>query len=524
MNAFNNGQRRKTAVLYTRVSTDEQAEKGYSLQAQEKRLRDYCVLNGYSIKAHFQDEVSAKTFDRPEFQKLLQLVRQRNSGIDILLCVKWDRFSRNQLAALNMIAELESHGVETQAIDQPLDRRIPEQKVLMSLYLTIPEVENDRRALNTLAGMRRAMREGRWVSRVPIGYKRSRDAQDKAIIVPSDEAHFVRTAFDRMGSGLYSREEVRRFLAESGFKISKNQFGLLLANPIYAGKIRVKAWKDEPEELVPGIHEALIDENLFARVQTVLNNRRGLRHAVKTKQHPELALRGHLKCRKCQRNITGSKSRGNGGVYYYYHCQNGCDERFPAEPANRHFSDYLNQISIPKEIGTLYLSVLEDTFRKNEMDTISKANHIEKEIRDLEARQLRADEKFVTDELQRDAYLRLKKNYDARLEVLRRRLAGLVNVNDGFRESLSFGVSLISDLGGSYLKAPYEIKRSLIGWMFPQKLVYEEGNYRTDAPNEVIQALNGFRADFEQKKRTKRGSISSSSSMVALPGFEPGTS
>ena len=69
-----------------------------------------------------------------------------------------------------MISTLRKHGVEPQAIEQPLDITIPENKMMLAFYLAAPEVENDRRALNTFHGMRRAKKEGRWMATAPIGY------------------------------------------------------------------------------------------------------------------------------------------------------------------------------------------------------------------------------------------------------------------------------------------------------------------------------------------------------------------
>jgi len=59
----------QTAVIYTRVSTDDQRDNGFSLQDQEKRLKDYCKQKNYQIVGHYQEDYSAKTFKRPAFNK-----------------------------------------------------------------------------------------------------------------------------------------------------------------------------------------------------------------------------------------------------------------------------------------------------------------------------------------------------------------------------------------------------------------------------------------------------------------------
>src|SRR5580704_1379984 len=160
----------KIADLYIRVSTDEQAEKGYSQRSQEELLRRYCHLNNISVRQVIFEDHSAKTFNRPQWKKYLLDLKRNKGKADFVLFIKWDRFSRNAGDAYQMINILRKLGVEPQAIEQPLDLSVPENKMMLAFYLAAPEVENDRRALNTLHGMRRARKEGRWMGPAPFGY------------------------------------------------------------------------------------------------------------------------------------------------------------------------------------------------------------------------------------------------------------------------------------------------------------------------------------------------------------------
>ncbi|WP_313511899.1 recombinase family protein [Sphingobacterium sp.] len=148
----------RKADLYIRVSTDEQADKGYSQRDQEDRLRKYCEIKGIPIRDVYIEDHSAKSFKRPEWQAYLSNLRKtkNNKSGSIILFTKWDRFSRNAGDAYQMINQLRKHGVEPMAIEQPLDLTIPENKIMLAFYLASPEVENDRRALNVFHGMRRA--------------------------------------------------------------------------------------------------------------------------------------------------------------------------------------------------------------------------------------------------------------------------------------------------------------------------------------------------------------------------------
>lgn len=149
----------KKADLYIRVSTDEQAVKGYSQRDQEDRLKKYCEINSIVVNKVIFEDHSAKTFVRPGWSKLLAEIKRTKGRRNLILFTKWDRFSRNAGDAYGMIAVLRKLGVEPQAVEQPLDLTIPENKMMLAFYLAAPEVENDRRALNTFHGMRRAKKK-----------------------------------------------------------------------------------------------------------------------------------------------------------------------------------------------------------------------------------------------------------------------------------------------------------------------------------------------------------------------------
>ena len=93
----------KIADLYIRVSTDEQADTGYSQRSQEEFLRKYCDINNISIRKVIFEDDSAKTFNRPEWKKYLLDFKQHKNKSDFVLFLKWDRFSRNAVDAYQMI-------------------------------------------------------------------------------------------------------------------------------------------------------------------------------------------------------------------------------------------------------------------------------------------------------------------------------------------------------------------------------------------------------------------------------------
>lgn len=263
------------AIIYTRVSTDEQANHGYSLQHQNSLLQQYCKSKGINIIKHYTEDFSAKTFNRPEINKAFDFIKKNKKNIHYFLFTKWDRFSRNQEEALKAIRELQNMGITVNSVEQPLDLENPDQKVLLSLYLIIPEVENDKNSQRTMDGMRRAMKEGCFMGRAPIGYDHFRDESGNATLLPNKLlAPLVTEAFSEFATGIYSANELRNKYLTKGLKTSKQGFINMLKNVIYGGKIFIKEWKKQPEEIVDSIHPAIIEKEIFEKVQLILSGKK----------------------------------------------------------------------------------------------------------------------------------------------------------------------------------------------------------------------------------------------------------
>lgn len=205
----------KTAYLYVRVSTDEQKRKGYSLPEQEERLLKYCRYNNIEVKGIYREDYSAKNFNRPEWKKLFLEVKSKPKEEKNILFIKWDRFSRNVEYAYEMIGMLRKYRTTAMAIDQHIDFSIPESKVMLAVYLSVPEAENSRRAMNTANGIRRAKQMGRYPSKAPLGLINLTTVDGKKIIIPKQpEADIIRWVFLQLAKNTHKIEEVRKRLGK----------------------------------------------------------------------------------------------------------------------------------------------------------------------------------------------------------------------------------------------------------------------------------------------------------------------
>lgn len=512
----------KKAILYIRVSTDEQAERGHSLAYQEEKLRMYCQIKGIEAFRLFKEDYSAKTFERPVFRELLSFIKKNKNEVDELLFIKWDRFSRNAGDAYQMIKELHKLGVVPHAIEQPLDLSVPENKTMLALYLTIPEVENDRRALNVISGMRRARKDGKFLGIAPVGYNNMRDDRNKPIIVPDDEmAPLVVRAFEETARGIKPVFTILQELRTDGFVCSKSNFWNVLNNPVYYGGIVIPAYRDEKYEIAKGTHDALISKELFDDVQDILHDRKRTVPTNNTRRE-ELPLRGILKCEKCGKLMTGSATTNRHKTkYFYYHCTKGCPERFKADVVNNEFLEVLKAIKPDPLTIKLFKEGCKEVVKVNEKDRLSLRANIEKEIEKQNGRLKNAQEMLLDGVIPAEDYKDIKANIELEIIKLKRELLSYSSIDSQITEYAEYAANLLQNIDSMYLSANLQTKNMLLGWMFPEKIVFTKSGVRTLKLNEALSMICSVGEDHKENKNGLSSSKTEKSTCVTRPGFEP---
>jgi DNA invertase Pin-like site-specific DNA recombinase len=511
----------KRAILMARVSSEEQA-KGYSLDVQEDNLRRYCEKKNIEIVNIWREDHSAKTFNRPEFQKLLSFLKINRGKIDFLLFTSWDRFSRNTTDAYDMIRRLNKLGIEPQAIEQPIDYNIPEMKAMLAIYLALPEIDNDRRSMKIKGGIRGAWKAGRWTHKAPTGYKNSRDENNKPLIVPNEYALNVRYVFRQVSNGK-PQAEIRHELRTKGFIISKSGISSILRNPIYFGKIFVPEAEGQLAYLADGVHEPLISERLFYKVQRILNNQIEKRRQPKTlKKREELPLRGFLLCPNCGLKLTGSASRSrNKSRYFYYHCNRCGKVRIRADYVNSIFEGILNELKFKKESQELYLEIIKQIFTSRESDRDDDAKELTGKLEQQKQRVEKLQDMLVDNKISLEDYNKMKSRFDGIKEELLVKLRQIKSIKRNFERYLESGINLLVNLGKFYNNADIDTRQQLIGSIFPEKLVFTGGKVRTARINEVLRLiLLNDKGSHEMQK----GQLTSNlwlSSGVEIRGNEP---
>jgi site-specific DNA recombinase len=270
----------KRAVIYLRVSTAKQAAKdtdveGYSLPAQ----RDACMRKAAELGAEVVDEYldrgeSAKTTDRPEFQRMLTRIRLARD-VDYVILDKIDRFARNRRDDANTLFELKSYGAQLVSVKENIDET-PAGQLLHAIMAGIAEFYSRNLATEALKGMTQKAKTGGTPGKAPVGYLNTRQRIEgrevRVVAVDPDRAPHIQWAFEAYASGEYTIRSLAEALAargvasergaRRGYALSKSHVARLLTNRYYLGYVTFKGAE------YMGKHQPLVTQGIFVRCPT----------------------------------------------------------------------------------------------------------------------------------------------------------------------------------------------------------------------------------------------------------------
>jgi site-specific DNA recombinase len=266
---------RLRAAIYARVSTEDQAREGFSIAAQLKRLRSYCVARGWTIASEYVDDgFSGRSSERPEYRRMMH----EKDNWDVLVVLKMDRIHRNSRNFTLMMDFLRSWNKEFNSMQESFDTTTAIGRFVMDTIQRIAQLESEQTGERVKVGMTQKALQGKGHlgCPAPYGYKYS----DHEIIVNEEEAIIVRDIF-RMAANMCSLGQICEHLdsikaqTRFGGEWQRATVHGILTNRIYLGKL---IW-DDIEQEAP--HLRLIDDALFNEVQELGAMRMKSKHKPK---------------------------------------------------------------------------------------------------------------------------------------------------------------------------------------------------------------------------------------------------
>ena len=458
-----------SVAIYSRVSTIEQAEEGYSIDEQQRLLTEWCEKMGYTVYKCYADRgISGKDIkNRASLKELLRDAEERK--FNMVLSWKINRISRKLEDVLKIVNLLENNNISFKSYSEPFETNTPAGKMQFQMMALIGEFERGTIAQNVKMGMCAKARAGEWCGGRVLGYdlvqmeKQQGAKRTKTkLVINEREAESIRFIFNEYGNGK-GYKAITNQLNKLGHKTKLgNNFSVgsipeILKNPVYIGKVRYNVrqnWSEKRRRninanpiITDGIHEAIIDEKLWDKVQSILDSKKGKPARIYDGEFP---LTGILKCPKCGAGMvisrtTNTRVDGSKKRIAYYSCGNWknkgtavCNSNsIRVDKANEYVFNKLSELlTNEKMVKSIVKNVNNERVRK--VNPAKKdLSKIDNELKKLDKKIAKLFEAYEDEIITKEEFKERKDELTKRVNVLEGEKATLlVTLSDDTNEEL----------------------------------------------------------------------------------------
>ena len=360
----------KSAGIYIRVSTFDQAREGFSLREQEERLKEFCKFKRYNIYKVYQDAgISAKNDKRPAYQEMIEDVKKGN--INVIVALKLDRLTRSVYDIEKLMKFVNDYECDIDCMADESNTTTSNGRMVMRIMTSVSQNEIEKCSERTKFGMAGAIKNGHIPNRTGLGFKRENkklvpDPLTKDIIVRIFDL-YLEGKSHQVIANIYNKEKV---LGKTNWYDSTIQ--KILSNELYKGDY-VNGKRTKHPTYYENVIEPIVSKEKWESCQ--YQKLRNARHYERTATY---LFTNKLKCSKCGNFLGGhATTKTNGKKYYYYKC-NTC-------------KTYFNEIDIEKELKAFMLELAKQDdlinnyytpFIKSKLE--DKTEDYKKEIKDLD--------------------------------------------------------------------------------------------------------------------------------------------
>ena len=406
---------KKKAYIYTRVSTAMQVD-GYSLEAQEERLRRHCEYHDMEIVRTYTDKgKSGSTIvGREQFQQMLNDIESQKDGVSYVLVYKLSRFGRNAYDIHGSLRTLTENNVYLVAVEDGIDTSTKMGETFALIMAALAQAELSNIHEQTFLGRQQKAREGKWNGGMsPLGYQ----LVDGKLIIDEAEAAIVRRIFD-----LYTQERplgiagvVKQLLKEEVKRpprqnrtygqIGRKLVSDVLENPIYTGQIAYgrrhmekadrkgnrKVVNQKEYILVQGEHTPIVSLEQFQAAQELRQGRSNMCERRPDNDYVHL-LSPMLRCPECGASMYGNTTRkrkktASGEFYADYHFY-ACKHRRSIEGKTCTYKKNWNNKDIDGPVVEIVTQLINDPkladYIRSKLTSVVDAETVEADIAKLE--------------------------------------------------------------------------------------------------------------------------------------------
>lgn len=419
-------------AIYTRVSTIEQAEEGYSISEQQDKLKKYCDIKDWKVARVYTDPgFSGSNTNRPSLQQLISDCK--NNMFDAVLVYKLDRLSRSQKDTLYLIEDVfNKNDVGFISLSENFDTSTAFGKAMIGILSVFAQLEREQiteRMTLGRVGRAKAGKAMSWAN-CPFGYIIQKEIYE----IDPFRAEIVKRIYRDYLAGI-SITAIKNNLNEEGhvgkdINWSYRTVRQILDNIVYAGYIKYK------NEIYPGLHRPIVSLSDYKKVQAELEKRR-ITQAELHNPRPfrtKYMLSGLMRCGYCNSVLQiRTIIYRNGKRSHRYNCPSSKPHK--NSPYKRHDFDcgfkFVKKTEIESlvvdEIKKLPLNIDKIINNQENKDVAKEIQAVKSELQQVQKKQDKLVDLYLLDNINVDELNKKNDELSKQKENLQKRLNSLTD-------------------------------------------------------------------------------------------------
>lgn len=512
---------RSDAVIYTRVSTKDQADNNASLDTQLKYCKNYAKENNLTVVEYFGGTYeSAKNDERKEFQKMLTYVK-RSKTIGHVIVYSYDRFSRSGPSGAFISHELKQKGIKVVSATQSVNHSDPSGGFMEGIYHLFSQFDNQLRRNKSMTGMIEKLKQGYWTYMPPTGYDNINHGKtaDQHKLVINKKGELLKKAFEWKAEKDWSLVQIEQKLHALGWDIPAKRLSHYFQNPFYCGFLVSSLI---PGEMIEGKHPPLVSKSTFLKVHENLTKFGSGYNIVQ--EVDDLPLKQFVKCDCCGNSMTGYLVKKK-GLHYYKCNQIGCKKNRSQKSMHEKFEVLLENFKINPLLADEMEQMMMYVISKKVNDSPNDVKAIQMKIAELKKNLTKIEERFVVGEIDQDLYVKYRDKYKVDIAKFEEQLSEDTITLSNLEKAVKKCLNLASELPSLWRRANYSGKQKIQYLLFPEGIRYnrEKDDYRTTRINLLFSGIPDIARLLEGKIKGDLTETDQIPTWVGPLGIEPST-
>ncbi|WP_107839480.1 recombinase family protein [Metasolibacillus meyeri] len=386
-----------TVGIYIRVSTEEQANEGYSISAQRERLKAFCSAQGWNEYKFYVDEgISGRNTKRPQLKRLLTDIK--NGHVKTLLVYRLDRLTRSVRDLHKILDELEQYNCTFRSATEFYDTSTAMGKMFITIIAAIAEWESANLGERVTMGQLEKARQGEWLAQAPYGWYK--DENDK-LHIDHEKIGAIKLMIKKVREGISFRQlsmlmDASEYKPKRGYKWHIRTLLDLMHNPVLYGAMYFKG------EVYEDVAEGVMTKEEYLQLQEIISSRQNFKKRNVTSH---FIFQMKIVCPDCGSRCTSEryawtrKTDGVTEVRNRYRCQ-VCvlnnTERIAFNVGEMTIEDALEQY-----MQNLVVEMSEDRESNNDNDELAK---LKKELKQIENQREKYQRAWASDLITDDEF------------------------------------------------------------------------------------------------------------------------